>query len=65
MPLLVGEVTGTCWPFFAFDKGGRGNCVRGGSLVDISVIIRWIVVFLIIFILLMFFVFSLFRKQSG
>lgn len=31
--------------------------------MDISMMIRWIVVFLVIFVLLMFFVFSLFKKQ--
>ncbi len=32
--------------------------------MEITVLIRWIVVFLVIFVLLMFFVFSLFRKQT-
>lgn len=32
--------------------------------MDISMMIRWIVVFLVIFVLLMFFVFSFFKKQS-
>ncbi|CAM3794826.1 hypothetical protein ALPO108162_06320 [Alicyclobacillus pomorum] len=32
--------------------------------MDISMMIRWIVVFLVIFILLMFFVFSFFKKPS-
>jgi hypothetical protein len=38
---------------------------KGGCRMDISVIVRWIVVFLVIFILLMFFVFSLFRKSAA
>jgi hypothetical protein len=33
--------------------------------VDISMMIRWIVVFLVIFVLLMFFVFSLFKKSAA
>jgi competence protein ComGC len=32
--------------------------------MDIAVLIRWIVVFLVIFVLLMFFVFSLLRKSK-
>ncbi len=41
------------------------NCssVEGGTAVDIAVLVRWIVVFLVIFVLLMFFVFSLVRKS--
>jgi hypothetical protein len=37
---------------------------KEGLTVDISMMIRWIVVFLVIFVLLMFFVFSFFKKQS-
>lgn len=37
---------------------------RGGSIVDISVMIRWIVVFLIIFVLLMALVFSYMKKKA-
>ncbi len=33
--------------------------------MDVSILIRWIVVFLIIFVLLMFFVFNLFRKRNA
>lgn len=37
---------------------------RGGSIVDISVMIRWVVVFLIIFVLLMALVFSYMKKKA-
>jgi hypothetical protein len=40
------------------------SMTRRELTVDISMMIRWIVVFLVIFILLMFFVFSFFKKQS-
>ncbi len=47
-------------------KRKRGNEAEGGMpRMDVSILIRWIVVFLVIFVLLMFFVFNLFRQRSA
>lgn len=48
----------------SIDREQRFDCKEEGLFVDLSMMIRWIVVFLVIFILLMFFVFSFFKKQT-